>query len=177
MTLTALETIPGLGRQAPNPLPDSLPTLKVGVQFRKTPYSPGAGLRPAVLIGRDNELLDWSVALQRLENARATKSVVLHGLRGDGTTVLLREFRRIARERDWMSVIIEAKTGSPWRDTLARALYPVVRELVRPGAGDKLTKALATFKALCQGRHSRCLVLRARRPLRTGARRFRGARG
>ena len=30
---------------------------------------------------------------------------------------------------------------------LARALYPAVRELVRPSAGDKLTKALATFKA------------------------------
>jgi hypothetical protein len=61
--------------------------------------------------------------------------------------VLLGEFHRMAEQRDWMTVTIEADTSSPLRDTLARALYPAVRELVRPGAGDKLTKALATFKA------------------------------
>ena len=53
----------------------------------------------------------------------------------------------MAEERDWVTVIIEANTVCPLRDTLARALYPAVRELVRPSAGDKLTKALATFKA------------------------------
>jgi len=53
----------------------------------------------------------------------------------------------VAEERDWITVIVEANTVSPLRDTLARALYPAVRELVRPSAGDKLTKALATFKA------------------------------
>jgi hypothetical protein len=147
MTMTELETIPGWRRQASDPAPDSIPTLMVGVQFRKNPYSPGEGLRPAVLVGRDSELKDWSDALQMLENGQAAKSVVLHGLRGDGRTVLLRKFHRLAEERDWMSVIIEASTGGPWRDRLARALYPLVHELVRPGAGDKLTKALATFKA------------------------------
>lgn len=53
----------------------------------------------------------------------------------------------MAEERDWITVIIEANTVCPLRDTLARALYPAVRELVRPSAGGKLTKALATFKA------------------------------
>ena len=119
----------------------------MGVLLSKNPYSPGAGLRPAVLVGRDSELQNWSVALQRLEEARAAKSVVLHGLRGEGRTVLLGEFHRMAEERDWITVIIEANTVSPLRHTLARALYPAVRELVRPSAGDKLTKALATFKA------------------------------
>ena len=145
--MTELETIPSRGRQVPNPVRGSLPTFGVGVQLRKNPYSPGAGLRPAALVGRDGELQDWSVALQRLENARSAMSVVLHGLRGEGRTVLLGEFHRMAEDRDWMTVIIEANTGSPLRETLARALYPAVRELVRPSAGDKLTKALATFKA------------------------------
>ena len=60
---------------------------------------------------------------------------------------MLGEFHRIAEERDWMTVTIEANTSSPLRRTLARAHYPVVRELVRPNAGDKLAKAVATFKA------------------------------
>jgi hypothetical protein len=101
-------------------------------------------------VGRDVELQAWCVALQRLENARSAKSFILHGLhglRGQGRTVLLGEFHRMAGQRDWRTVTIEANASSPLRDTLARALYPVVREVVRPGAGDKLTKALATFKA------------------------------
>ena len=114
---------------------------------RNNPYSPGAGLRPAVLVGRDGELQDWSVALDRIENARSARSVVLHGLRGVGKTVLLGEFHEQAEDRKWVSVMIEANTGRTLREDLARALYPVVRELVRPKAGDKLKKALATFKA------------------------------
>jgi hypothetical protein len=145
--MTELEPIRPWGRQAPDPVLSGLPTLGVPVQLRKNPYSPGAGLRPAALVGRDGELQAWCVALQRLENARSAKSFVLHGLRGQGSTVLLGEFHRKAEQRDWMTVTIEANTSSPLRDTLARALYPAVRELVRPGAGDKLTKALATFKA------------------------------
>jgi hypothetical protein len=147
MTMTELETIPPRGRQAPTPVRSCLPAPGVGVLLGKNPYSPGAGLRPAAPVGRDSELQNWSLALQRLENARSAKSVVLHGLRGEGRTVLLGEFHRMAEERDWITVIIEANTVSPLRDTLARALYPAVRELVRPSAGDKLTKALATFKA------------------------------
>src|SRR5450756_1917053 len=114
---------------------------------RNNPYSPGAGLRPAVLVGRDGELQDWSVALDRIENARSARPMVLHGLRGVGKTVLLGEFHQQAEDRKWVSVMIEANTGRPMREALARALYPVVRELVRPKAGDKLKKALATFKA------------------------------
>lgn len=114
---------------------------------RNNPYSPGAGLRPAALVGRDSELQDWSVALDRIENARSARSIVLHGLRGVGKTVLLGEFHQQAEDHKWVSVMIEANTGRPLREALARALYPVVRELVRPKAGDKLKKALATFKA------------------------------
>ncbi len=114
---------------------------------RTNPYSPGAGLRPLALVGRDVELQDWRVALDRVENARPARSVVLHGLRGVGKTVLLREFERMADDRQWVVVFIEANTGRPLRDTLARGLYPVVRELARPKAGDKLRKALATFRS------------------------------
>jgi hypothetical protein len=111
--------------------------------LRNDPYSPGAGLRPAALVGRDIELQDWSFVLQGLKNARCAKSVILHGLRGEGRSVLLGEFHRMVEERDWVTVIIEANTVCPLRDTL----YPAVRELVRSSVGDKITKALVTFKA------------------------------
>jgi hypothetical protein len=113
---------------------------------RNNPYSPGAGLRPAALVGRDDQLQDWSVALERIEDARPTRSFVLHGLRGVGKTVLLGEFHQMAQDRNWLTIMVEANTGSFFRDSLARALYPVVRDLVRPTAGEKLKKALATFK-------------------------------
>ena len=66
MTMTELETIPPRGRQAPTPVRSCLPAPGVGVLLGKNPYSPGAGLRPAALVGRDIELQDWSLALQRL---------------------------------------------------------------------------------------------------------------
>ena len=146
MTMTAVETIPACRRQTPNPARCGLPTLVVGAQLGKNPYSPGAGLHPAALVGRGGELHDWNVALRRIENSRPAQSVVLHGLHGMGKTVLLGEFHRRAEDRHWMTVIIEANAGSPLRDILARGLYPVVRELVRPRAGEKLKTALATFK-------------------------------
>jgi len=152
MTMTELERIHPWGRQVPDPARGGLLTFGIRVQLRKNPYSPGAGLRPVALVGRDVELQGWCVALQRLENARSAKSFVLHGLhglhglRGRGRTVLLGEFHRMAEQRDWMTVTIEANIRSPLTDTLARALYLAVRELVRPSAGEKLTKALATFK-------------------------------
>src|SRR5450759_2779094 len=88
---------------------------------RNNPYSPGAGLRPAVLVGRDGELQDWSVALDRIENARSARPVVLHGLRGVGKTVLLGEFHQQAEDHKWVSVMIEANTGRTLREALARA--------------------------------------------------------
>src|SRR5450631_572184 len=147
MTMTELETIRPQGRQAPSLVRSCPPALGVGVSLRKNPYSPDACLCPAALVGRDIELQNWNLALQRLEKARCAKSFVLYGLRGQGRPVLLGEFHRMAEERDWITVIIQANTVWSLRDTLARALYPAVRELVRPSAGDKLTRALATFKA------------------------------
>jgi hypothetical protein len=50
---------------------------------RNNPYSPGAGLRPEALVGRDGELQDWSAALDRIQNARSARSIVVHGLARD----------------------------------------------------------------------------------------------
>lgn len=109
------------------------------------PYSPGAGIRPVALVGRDLELRGWDVSLERLENQRPARSVVLHGLRGVGKTVLLGEFQRHASARDWITGMVEAGVGHPLRQALAQALYPTLLELAKPSAGRRIRRALRTF--------------------------------
>ena len=72
------------------------------------PYSPGAGSRPPALVGRDDELAQFDVAVQRLALGRPARSVMLTGLRGVGKTVLLREFGMIARGYGWDHQHLEA---------------------------------------------------------------------
>jgi len=66
------------------------------------PYSPGAGRPPAALVGRDAQLQNWQVALDRIQRGRTAQPVVLYGLRGVGKTVLLSEFARRATGRSWI---------------------------------------------------------------------------
>ena len=96
--MTELEAIRPSGRQVPDPARSGVPTLGACIQPRKNPYSPGSGLRPAALAGRDGELKEWRVALQRLQNARSAKSVVLHGLRGEGRTEVCCSHRTVTQE-------------------------------------------------------------------------------
>jgi len=55
----------------------------------RNPYAPGAGQRPPELAGRDRELDQFAVVLERVALGRPERSLVLTGLRGVGKTVLL----------------------------------------------------------------------------------------
>jgi hypothetical protein len=114
------------------------------------PYAPGAGRPPAALVGRDEQLSTWRVALDRLERGRSTQSVTMYGLRGVGKTVLLTEFLKSAQTRDWIAAKVEAGTDRSLRQLLGEALHDPLADLARPNAGMKLIKALKTmlsFKA------------------------------
>ncbi|APX33924.1 ATPase [Brachybacterium sp. P6-10-X1] len=65
------------------------------------PYTPNAGARPDVLAGRDDQLSNFSVLLQRVARGRAARSMIVTGLRGVGKTVLLGQFRDRALEEGW----------------------------------------------------------------------------
>lgn len=65
----------------------------------KNPYTPGAGLMPAVVAGRQAEHELFDQVISRLLANRATRSIALYGLRGVGKTVLLGEFAARARAR------------------------------------------------------------------------------
>src|SRR5712672_69840 len=59
----------------------------------RNPYAPGAGQRPPELAGRDRELQQFEVVLERIARGRPERSLVLTGLRGVGKTVLLNALR------------------------------------------------------------------------------------
>lgn len=116
----------------------------------RNPYSPGAGRRPAALVGRDAQRETWRVALERLENDRGAQPLVLYGLRGVGKTVLLNDFAKAAGARNWIVAAVEAGAGKSLRELLGEALHGPLVDLARPSAGRRLLKALKTatsFKA------------------------------
>lgn len=116
----------------------------------RNPFSPGAGRKPAALVGRDDALEAWETSVQRTQIGRTDQPIVLYGLQGVGKTVLLSEFRRKAAKADWIVAQVEAGTDTSLREMLGEALYAPLSDLARPRAGQRLLKGLKTalsFKA------------------------------
>lgn len=95
----------------------------------RNPYAPGAGQRPPELAGRNRELDQFDVVLERVARGRPERSLVLTGLRGVGKTVLLNALRSQAISRMWGTGKIEARPDQSIRRPLAGALHMAVREL------------------------------------------------
>ncbi|AZZ56289.1 ATP-binding protein [Rathayibacter iranicus] len=72
------------------------------------PYTPNAGARPEILIGRDEQTEAFRTLLRRLRRGRTDQSMIITGLRGVGKTVLLNSFRSIAQEENWEVIEFEA---------------------------------------------------------------------
>ena len=105
---------------------------------RKNPYAPGAGTPPPELAGRDDLLERAAIALDRIRAGRAARSLILHGLRGVGKTVLLNRIETDVEARGFASVHVEAPEGR----SLPAILIPVVRvALLRLDRGKKGMRA------------------------------------
>ncbi len=114
----------------------------------RNPYAPGAGQRPPELAGRDRELGQFEVVLERIARGRPERSMVLTGLRGVGKTVLLNSFRSMALQRLWGTGKIEARPEQSIRRPVAAALHMAVRELApRHRAPDQIEHFLGVLKA------------------------------
>jgi AAA ATPase domain len=114
----------------------------------RNPYAPGAGQRPPELAGRDREIQQFEVVLERIARGRPERSMVLTGLRGVGKTVLLNTFRSMALQRLWGTGKIEARPEQSIRRPVAGALHMAVRELApRHRAPDRVEYFLGVLKA------------------------------
>jgi hypothetical protein len=114
----------------------------------RNPYAPGAGQRPPELAGRDRELGQFEVVLERIARGRPERSIVLTGLRGVGKTVLLNSFRSMALQRLWGTGKIEARPEQSIRRPVAAALHMAARELApRHRAPDQIEHFLGVLKA------------------------------
>jgi hypothetical protein len=114
----------------------------------RNPYAPGAGQRPPELAGRDREIRQFEVVLERVARGRPERSMVLTGLRGVGKTVLLNSFRSMAMQRLWGTGKLEARPDQSIRRPVAGALHMAVRELApRHRAPDRIDEFLGVLKA------------------------------
>ena len=93
------------------------------------PYSPGAGIPPPALVGRDAEIYDFDLAAQRMLLGRSDRSQMLVGLRGVGKTVLLRRFGRIAVGRGWRSQHLECVEDIDFVRAAAQLARTVILDL------------------------------------------------
>jgi hypothetical protein len=114
----------------------------------RNPYAPGAGQRPPELTGRDRELQQFEVVLERVARGRPERSMVVTGLRGVGKTVLLNTFKSMAMQRLWGTGKIEARPDQSIRRPVAAALHMAVRELApRHRAPERIEEFLGVLKA------------------------------
>jgi len=87
----------------------------------RNPYSPGAGTPPPALVGREAQISEFNIALNRLNQGRPAKSILMHGLRGVGKTVLLSEFVNIAEDLGWAVQTIEASDNMDFPSVIGDA--------------------------------------------------------
>jgi AAA ATPase domain len=115
----------------------------------RNPYAPGAGQRPPELAGRDRELEQFAVTLERVAAGRPERSMVLSGLRGVGKTVLLNALRGQAVTRAWGTGKVEARPDRSVRIPVAQAVHAAVREVSHrhrdPDRVDRVAGVLKSF--------------------------------
>lgn len=119
----------------------------------RNPYAPGAGTQPPELAGRDDLRERVRIAIERIRIGRASKSVLIVGLRGVGKTVLLDRIRLDAEAEGHHTLRAEAPEDRSLPALLAPQLRQSLLKLSRVEAAKKLSQralaALAGFaKAL-----------------------------
>lgn len=117
------------------------------IDFRN-PYTPGAGMMPKYLAGRDDIINN---AKQRIETVAAgyqARSVVYFGLRGVGKTVLLNAIEGIADKNDLLNRHIEVKETSNFVKSLAVACNGFVQSLsLKEAVKDRIGKLWSIIKS------------------------------
>lgn len=119
---------------------------------RLNPYTPGSGVKPLKLAGRDSDLEAFRVLLERLAAGRPERSLIYSGLRGVGKTVLLLEFETLTRERGWVCNDVEEVGSGDFRQIFAELAYQLLLSMsLRERMQKRANKALGVLKAFSIG--------------------------
>lgn len=117
----------------------------------ENPYRPGAGTPPPALLGRDNLISAYEVALKRTVAGRPGKSIMPIGLRGVGKTVLLNRFHEIARDQGMKVAFIEASDSGDFKRLIANRLRSVLLDLDNGPVSRVVKRALGVLKSFTLG--------------------------
>ena len=105
----------------------------------RNPYSPGAGTPPPELAGRDVLREAARIALERARIGRASKSMIIIGLRGVGKTVLLDRILTDAESGGMSTLRIEV----PENQSLPSTLAPQLRRVLLTLSNKEVARQLA----------------------------------
>ncbi|KAA8827882.1 ATP-binding protein [Bifidobacterium tissieri] len=115
------------------------------------PFKPTAGKMPPILIGRQSIIDDFTEALENGAGAPG-RIMLITGQRGFGKTVMLTEFRRMARARHWETIAETASAGLITR--LVTALAPTGMRLDQADISPSIGIAGVATASLGQARFS-----------------------
>lgn len=101
----------------------------MNMTLRINPYTPGAGMVPRYLAGREALLEEAQDTLAYIANGYATRSIVYYGLRGVGKTVLLTEIENIALENNIYYEHIEAMENGSFMSSISLYVSKILRKM------------------------------------------------
>ena len=94
------------------------------VMNKPSPFTPGYGLSPPYLAGREAQQAVFTNALGRLQAGKPARGIVMYGPRGMGKTVLLRWFERQCRKAGVLPILTTPAQGLRAFDDLPKLLLP-----------------------------------------------------
>jgi len=97
----------------------------------ENPFNPGAGSPPPELAGRELILESARIAIERAIKNKATKSMLMLGIRGVGKTVLLNRIEQLAEINNCQTALFEAEPGLTLPQLLTEQLYRILLKLDR----------------------------------------------
>jgi len=106
------------------------------------PYTPGAGVPPAVMAGRDDIIHSANIAYNRTLKGNFAKCQLMLGLRGVGKTVLLNRINNEAEEAGCQTAFVEASPDTTFPELIIPRLHSILLKLNRKKkAGEDITNA------------------------------------
>lgn len=112
------------------------------------PYTPGAGVIPNYLAGRDELIKKATEILQAVNSGMYAKSLMFYGLRGVGKTVLLNVIQEKADELDISYEHLEVSENDDFKEVIGIILRKLLVDLsYLDKAKESAIKVLGTLKA------------------------------